>query len=265
MDQQPPSVTSGSAPAGSSPADSSSGLVVNPALAATPLGKASTILRNLFVKPTAEAIADAAAAVADAARQVAHEPTAPLAQPPGGDPSPPPQEPSALPPRATGPGNGGARRGSTQPLRTDELSLGLRKDAVSASDYSRTDSAQGAAMQDAAWLQMQAAASAGRMATLRRAVSSGFGKLSLEERQDLYRLLTEERTYRQAVLAQLDQELRTALRDRRVPTMLADIRARMQQHTAVQAQIFQHLKALTGRSGATGGTGYLGKGKPKGP
>lgn len=241
------------------------GLTVDPALFQSPLTKASTILRNLLVKPTAEAIAGAASAVADAARTVAQAPTVP--SDPSLAPSPQAPSPRSASPRATAADSGGRR--STRPLKTDELRLGLREheDAGGAEGGTGRSPVARASLPDEVWFVEQGNASPERMELLRRALRRGFDNLTGGERTTLYRVLTEERTYRQVYLEFLEQRLRSEARPRPDQAELKAIRARMQQHLAVQAQLFQHLKTLTGRVGATGGTGFLGKpkGKPDRP
>lgn len=232
-------------------------VTVNPAAFQTPLGKASTILRNLFIKPTAEAIAEAAEVVADAARSVAQvsapQPTDVAA--PSGEAAQAVSEPASPAPRRPSPAP--RKQPQTRPLLTDELSLGLRLGPEPAAVSSGSPSGPPRNVPDPDWLGLQELESPGRMAFLRRTLATGLGNLTPEDRTTVYRILTEERTYRNTLVKALEQRLRLTGGARPGPAEAQAIRREIQKHQVIQSQIFQHLKALTGRQGKTGGTGFL--------
>jgi len=253
-----PTVPPSEPPAGGAPRmPGSSDVVINPAAFQTPLGKASTILRNLFIKPTAEAIAEAAEVVADAARAVAQVPVpqSPDVASTSADGAPVPPEQGTPVPRRAMPAL--RQKPQTQPLHTDELSLGLRLGVEPAAAADSAPAARPRTMPDPEWLAQQEQESPGRMDALRRTLAIGFGNMTPEDRTMLYRVLTEERTYRQTVVKVLEQRLRLGSGARPDPAAFQAIRREIQKHQVVQGQLFQQLKALTGRQGKTGGTGFL--------
>jgi hypothetical protein len=234
-----------------------SDVTVNPAAFQTPLGKASTILKNLFIKPTAEALAEAAGAVADAARSVAQ---ASAPQPadvaaPSGEGAQVISEPTTAKLRRPSPAP--RKPPQTQPLLTDELRLGLHLGPEPAAVPDGASSGTLRNAPDSEWLGRQDLESPGRMDFLRRTLATGLGNVTPEDRTTVYRILTEERTYRNTLVQTLEQRLRAVGGVRPSPAEVQAIRREIQRHQVIQGQIFQHLKALTGRQGKTGGTGFL--------
>lgn len=95
------------------------------------------------------------------------------------------------------------------------------------------------------------------------------GHPDFQDKPALYALVTEERSYQQALVAEYNAELKRLapgeLPDLDDPAYVeremrrGELEARIEQCKRRQAQLFSLLKGLTGIKGKTGGTGFLGQ------
>ncbi|MEB3198597.1 MAG: hypothetical protein VKP62_15475 [Candidatus Sericytochromatia bacterium] len=257
------------------------GLEINPELFNKPLNKLSGVLRDLVVKPAADALADAAQRMADAAGSVSKgletkadpaSPAEPAAA--GTDPSTArPQAPQR--PAQARPGTDvlvrsqavtGPLRGTTDPLASRSSPSGSLELSHAHPEAAQAKPAHSAPASDIpqdpaaleVWLKEQAALSDRRMNFIVQYLKDPSSSPDFSNKPLVYRIVTQERSYQQALVGRLQQQLESAPSAQRGSLQETLLEAQRR-----QSQLFIVLKKITGRSGHTGGTGYLGSGPAK--
>lgn len=234
---------------------------INPQAFDTPLNRLSGMVKNLFVKPAADALAGAAQKMADAAGTVAKaaENSAPAHSKP-----PESAQTAAKPARPLARSQPGQRPGTDTLLRSQPPLAGrtapLGNGAVggatggsAGSAMSRSDVPQDPVALDA-WLEEQAQQSDRRMTFVVKYLKAAPDDPEFQDKPLIYRIVTQERSYQQALIARLQVKIGMEKR----PQEADGLKERLTQAQQRQSQLFAVLKKVTGRSGKTGGTGFLG-------